>query len=287
MHQWNPSDYEKNSSAQERAALAVLSKLDLKGDEHILDIGCGDGKITLKMAAMVPRGKVLGIDSSDEMIAFARQRILSSSISSSSAPYNQFPFTPSLSSYANLSFETGDALNLNYHHEFDLITSFACLHWIKDHLAVLKGIERSLKPGGRMIIQCSGRSDGAEGNIFDLTRAVIRSEMWSRYFRGYSNPHGIYGPEEYHAWLDQAGLEELKADLTIKDLVLPGRAGLEGFIRTTWLSVTERIPEEMRPQFIREISDRYLERHPLKDGLAYVGMGMLEVAARRPTRRPE
>lgn len=268
MQQWNPSDYEKNSSAQEKAALAVLSKLDLKGDEHILDIGCGDGKITLQMAAMVPHGQVLGIDSSKEMIAFARNRI---------------PSSP----YPNLSFETGDALNLNYNNEFDLITSFACLHWVKDHLAVLKGIERSLKPGGRMIIQCSGRSDGAEGNIFDLTRAVIRSEMWSRYFRGYSNPHGIYGPEEYHAWLDQAGLEELKADLTIKDLVLPGRAGLEGFIRTTWLSVTERIPEEMRPQFIREISDRYLERHPLKDRLAYVGMGVLEVAARRPTRRPE
>ena len=69
--------------------------------------------------------------------------------------------------------------------------------------------------------------------------------------------------------------------LTIKDLVLPGRAGLEGFIRTTWLSVTEHIPEEMRSQFIGEITDRYLERRPLKDGFAYVGMGVLEVAARK------
>ena len=71
MHQWNPSDYEKNSSAQELAALDLLSKLDLNGDEHILDIGCGDGKITLKMAAMVPWGQVIGIDCSQEMIAFA------------------------------------------------------------------------------------------------------------------------------------------------------------------------------------------------------------------------
>ena len=203
MHQWNPSDYEKNSSAQESAALTILSKLDLKGDEHILDIGCGDGKITLKMASIVPRGQVLGIDSSQEMIAFARNRI---------------PSSP----YANLSFETGDALNLNYHNEFDLVTSFACLHWIKDHLAVLKGIERSLKPGGKMIIQCRGRSEGMDDDIFALTREVIRSERWSRYFRGYSNSQEVYGPDEYHAWLDQAGLEELKADLTINDLVLPG-----------------------------------------------------------------
>lgn len=263
MHQWNPGDYEKNSSAQERAAIAVLSKLDLKGDEHILDIGCGDGKVTSKMAAMVPRGKVLGIDSSQEMIAFACNRIPSSNCS-------------------NLNFDTGDATNLNYDNEFDLVTSFVCLHWVKDHLAVLKGIERSLKPGGSVIIQCRGRGKSKDGDIFALTKEVIRSEKWSRYFRGYSNTEGVYGPVEYHTWLDQAGLEGLKADLAIKDLVLPGRAGLEGFIRTTWLSVTERIPEEIRQQFIEEISDKYLERRPLKDGLAYIGMGVLEVAARKP-----
>lgn len=277
MHQWDPRDYEKNSSAQERAALATLSKLELKGDEHILDIGCGDGRITLKIASMVPRGRVLGIDSSKEMIAFARKRISSPSsqprsISSSVQPYP----------YSNLSFETGDALNLNYHHQFDLITSFACLHWVKDHLAVLKGIERSLKPGGGMIIQCRGRSEDVNIDIFTLAKEVIRSKKWHKYFRGYSNSQGVYGPEEYHAWLKQAGLIELKADLAINDMVLPGRAGLEGFIRTTWLSVTERIPEEMRPQFIEEISDRYLERRPIIDGSAYVGMGVLEVYARKP-----
>lgn len=235
------------------------------------------------MAAMVPRGKVLGIDSSDEMIAFARQRILSSSIPPSSTPSPSIPSSSTPSSpYANLSFETRDALNLNYNNEFDLVTSFACLHWIKDHLAVLKGIERSLKPGGKMIIQCRGRSEGMDDDIFALTREVIRSERRSRYFRGYSNSQGVYGPDEYHAWLDQAGLEELNTDLTIKDLVMPGRAELEGFIRTMWLSVTEHIPDEMRSQFIGEISERYLERLPLKDGLAYVGMGVLEVAARKP-----
>lgn len=263
MHRWNPGDYEKNSTAQERAALAILSKLDLEGDEHILDIGCGDGKIALRMASMVPRGRVLGIDSSKEMVSFARNRIPSST-------------------YANLIFEIGDALNLNYHNQFDLVTSFACLHWVKDHLTVLKGIERSLKPGGRMIIQCRGKNVGMDSDIFALTREVIRSVKWSRYFRGYSNSQGVYSPVEYHAWLNQTGFEKLKAELTIKDLVVPGRAGLEGFIRTTWLSVTERIPEDMRQQFIEEISDKYLELHPLKDGLAYIGMGVLEVAARKP-----
>jgi trans-aconitate methyltransferase len=261
MYQWNPSDYERNSSAQERAADAVIARLHLRGDEHILDIGCGDGKITAKMAALVPRGRVTGVDSSPEMIDFAA---------------NRYPPTKC----HNLKFEQADAQNLSYSGEFDIVVSFACLHWVKDHLAVLHGISRSLKPSGKMFIQCGGR--GRDDDIFSLARLIIKSEKWSLYFQDYSNPHGIYGPDEYHDWLTQAGLEELKTSVTVKDMLMPGRAGLEGFIRTTWLSLTGRIPEEKREQFISEIADRYLEIRPLDAGVARVSMGVLEVEARRP-----
>ncbi|OPY49805.1 MAG: trans-aconitate 2-methyltransferase [Methanosaeta sp. PtaU1.Bin112] len=77
MYLWNPSDYERNSSAQERAADAVIARLNLRGDGHILDIGCGDCKITARMAALVPRGGITGVDSSSEMIDFAAKRIQS------------------------------------------------------------------------------------------------------------------------------------------------------------------------------------------------------------------
>jgi trans-aconitate methyltransferase len=261
MYQWNPSDYERNSSAQERAADAVIARLNLKGDEHILDICCGDGKVTANMAALVPQGQVTGIDSSPEMIDFARKRY-------------------SLPQYPNLRFELGQAQSLSYCGEFDIVTSFACLHWVKDHLAVLRSIERSLKPSGRMFIQCSGR--GTDDDIFSLARRIIKSDKWSKYFQDYSNPHGIYGLDEYHAWLKEVGLEELKANLTVKDMLMSGRAGLEGFIRTTWLSLTERIPQEKREQFIAEIANRYLDLRPLEDGAAMVGMAVLEVEARRP-----
>ena len=131
-----------------------------------------------------------------------------------------------------------------------------------------------------MTIQCAGR--GTNDDIISLTKEIMRSNKWSRYFQGYSSPHGHYGPEEYHAWLDQVGLEELKASLTVKDLILPGKTGLEGFIRTTWISVIERIPEWIKPQFISVISDKYLERHPLEDGLAVIEMAVLDVEARNP-----
>lgn len=261
MYKWNPEDYQQHSSAQEFIAEGVISGLKIEGNECILDIGCGDGKITSKLASLIPQGQVLGIDSSKEMIDFSRKK---------------FP----LSSYSNLKFENLDVLDLKFESSFDLVTSFACLHWVKDHLAVLKNVKRSLKPGGKLLFQCAGRR--TNDDLAASGRDVIRSDKWKKYFRGFSNPYGNYGPEEYHVWLTLAGLEELRVELTIKEMILPGRAGLEGFIRTTWLPITEQVPEELRPQLIWEISERHLKYHQLRDGLAQVNMPVLLVEARKP-----
>jgi trans-aconitate 2-methyltransferase len=261
QHKWNPEDYERNSSAQEKWADAMISGLIFQGNEHILDIGCGDGKITSKIAARVLKGYVLGIDSSQDMIDFARKRF----------SYFQYP---------NLRFEPGDALCLDFDKEFDLVTSFACLHWIRDHLTVLRGVKRSLRPGGRMLFQCGGR--GNAGELMTLIEDLIKESRWSSYFQGFKFPYHFYGPEGYHAWLEQAGLEEVRVELIPKEMVQQGKTGLEGWIRTTWHPVIERIPDDLKEQLVSEIAERYLEHHPLKDGLAKVGMMRLEVEARKP-----
>lgn len=261
MYLWNPEDYQNHSSAQENIAQGIISGLDLGGNEHILDIGCGDGKVTSKLAALVPQGRVLGIDSSKDMIDFSRKKF-------------------SASGYSNLEFEHLSVLDMKFESRFDLVTSFACLHWVKDHLTVLKNIKRSLKPGGMLIIQCAGRKTGDD--LTASARDVIRSVKWKQYFRGFSNPYGNYGPEEYHEWIALAGLEELKVEMTIEEMVLPERSGLEGFIRTTWLPITEQVPMELRPQLVREISEKHLEKNPLRDDLARINMPVLLIKARKP-----
>ena len=65
--------YAANSAVQQGWAREVIARLQLRGDEHILDVGCGDGKVTAELARAVPRGRVLGVDASPEMIAFAQQ----------------------------------------------------------------------------------------------------------------------------------------------------------------------------------------------------------------------
>ncbi|MGA9098807.1 MAG: methyltransferase domain-containing protein [Methanotrichaceae archaeon] len=260
MHNWNPEDYEKSSSAQYNWAIGLISKLDLRGDERILDIGCGDGKITSGIASLVPNGSVLGIDISQGMIEFAKDKYTRDKC-------------------RNLSFQLVDASSLDYKEEFDLVVSFACLHWIKDHLSVLRGVRRSLKPGGKIIFQCGG--SGNASKILNIAEGMIRSERWSKYFQGFTFPYYFYGPEEYGTWLYQAGLRALRVELLSKDMVHT-KAGLEGWIRTTWLPYIERIPEDMRQVFLGEVADIYIERYPLDaDRMVHVQMMRLEVEAEK------
>lgn len=260
MHKWDPGDYEKSSSAQYRWAMDLVSRLDLQGDERVLDIGCGDGKITAQLASRLPRGEVLGMDLSKDMIDFARAKHTAETCS-------------------NLVFQLGDANKLDFEEEFDLVVSFACLHWVKDHLPVLKGIEHSLVPSGRVLLQFGGKGNAEE--ILAITDDLIRDEKWSGYFKDFGFPYNFYGPVEYRGWLKQAGLKARRVDLVPKDMVQAGKKGLEGIIRNTWLPYTERLPEELRTQFVSEIADRYIERHPLVEGLAHVRMARLEVEAEK------
>jgi trans-aconitate 2-methyltransferase len=262
MYNWDPTDYDRSSSAQYNWAMTLIDGLDLKGDERILDIGCGDGKVTAHLAGLVPNGSVLGVDLSGEMISFAKTKYLSEK-------------------HPNLSFKIGDASRLSFQEEFDQVVSFACLHWVKDHLPVLGGVRRSLKPGGKMLFQFGGKGNAAR--ILDLTHDLVKSPRWIEYFRDFSFPYNFYGPEEYGIWLASAGLLPRRLELVPKDMVQHGRQGLEGIIRATWLPYTERLPEGLRQEFISEVASRYLESSPLdKDGLVHVQMMRLEVVAEKP-----
>ena len=260
MHKWDPADYQKSSSAQYNWAMALIAGLKLDGDERILDIGCGDGRITAHLAGLVPSGSVLGIDLSPEMICFAA---------------SQHAGQP------NLSFRVGDASQLHFSEEFDLVVSFACLHWVKDHLSVLKSVRKSLVPGGRFLMQCGGRGNAAR--ILDLTGDLTKSPLWKGYFSGFSFPYHFYGPEVYRIWLAEAALRPSRVELIPKDMIHQGQEGLEGIIRNTWLPYTERLPAHRRDEFVREIAGRYLERYPLDEkGQAHVQMMRLEVEANKP-----
>lgn len=256
---WNAEDYAKNSSAQFGLAQELISKLNLRGGESVLDIGCGDGKISAQIAQAATNGKVLGIDLSGDMVRHACA---------------QFPSAD----YPNLSFLHMSATDIRLPEKFDVAFSNATLHWVKDHVAVLRGVHAILKCGGKILFQMGGR-----GSVVEISKAmeeVMRRARWQEYFENFTSPYHFYGPEEYQAWLPETGFRPARVELMPKDMQHQGTEGLTGWLRTTWFPYTDRLPANLRDVFLSEAVGFYTQAHPIDAmGNTHVNLIRLEVEA--------
>jgi trans-aconitate 2-methyltransferase len=256
---WNAQDYAKNSSNQYEWAKELIPKLELKGTESVLDIGCGDGKVTHMLSTYLPHGQVLGIDSSEEMVNEARK---------------SYPHCHN----SNLNFLRMDARELTFREQFDIAFSNATLHWIIDHPAVLSGVHEALDKNGKMLFQMAGKGNAQD--VIDVVEELISEEDCKPYFKNFTFPYGFYGPEEYNPWLKKAGFKAQRIELSPRDMKLQGKEGFAGWIRSVWLPFTERVPAGLRDTFINEITDRYIAAYPLDEkSIAHVKMVRLEVQA--------
>ena len=254
-YSWNAKDYEKNSQAQQKWARELMNQLNLTGGEHILDLGCGDGKVTAEIASLVPDGSVIGVDNSKQMIDLAQ------------AKYSAEP---------HLSFQVMDAAALTFENCFDVVFSNAVLHWVKDHQAVVAGLYKSLKEGGKIFLRMGGKGDAK--TILSTMDDARASAKWSRYFADFEFPFTFMGDDDYRALLRHNGFTINRVELIPKDMIHVGKQGLASWIRTTWLPYTERIPLEQRDEFIEDVVTGYLAKVPLDaDGNARVAMMLIEV----------
>ena len=256
---WNPEDYAKNSDAQLKWAQELRKNIDLSKYRSILDVGCGDGKITADFAVNSALSKVMGIDSSPEMIAYAVQKY----------PPSQYP---------NLAFDCVDARKLNFEGQFNLIFSNAVLHWVDNHQTFLIGANRALQDAGKLIISCGGQGNAAE--VLEVFAELTTCLPWSVYFSDFYNPYFFYGLQDYKRWLKKSNFAIKRLELVTKDMTHQNREGLAGWIRTTWMPFTKRVPENERENFIAQFVDLYLAKNPLdSQGLTHVSMVRLEVEA--------
>jgi trans-aconitate 2-methyltransferase len=259
---WDPSEYERYSSAQTEWARRLIERLSLSPGDRLLDIGCADGKITAELAALAVRGRVVGVDSSADMVRFARQR---------------FPRR----SHPNLSFLVMDARTLSFRQEFTVVFSNAVLHWVADQPSVLAGICEALVPDGHCLLQMGGRGNAAE--VLAAVSTVIQDPRWRDAFAGFSSPYSFHDAGEYSVWLAAAGLEPRRVVLFAVDMEQESRAAFAGWFRTTWFPYIERVPLDLREAFVEAAVEEYLLRHPLDtDGKVHVAMVRLEVEAARP-----
>jgi len=141
---WNAPSYERMSAPLEAMGREVLDRLDLQGDERVLDAGCGTGRVTAALLERLPRGEVVAVDGSPAMVEAARER---------------------LGDRAEL--RVADLVELRLDRPVDAILSTATFHWIADHDALFARLLEALRPGGRLVAQCGGA-----GNIAALKAAA-------------------------------------------------------------------------------------------------------------------
>lgn len=236
---WNGEIYHQTSSPQYNTALKILKNVQFKGDEHILDIGCGSGDITAYMAQAVPLGSVIGIDSSASMINFAQKthgRGQQCTFKNVSA--HDFVFLVD---------------------SFNYVTSFSCLHWVKDLKSVLKKIAYVLKKQGRFL----GNMAHTNHFFYESVMATIRSEKWHVYFNNFSEePWYAQNTVTFSKLLDKVGLKPIKIIEEPATLSFANKEQFAAFIKNWIYAITHMavLPIEKQEEFADDAIEYFLQK---------------------------
>jgi trans-aconitate 2-methyltransferase len=232
---WRGADYAQHSSLQAAMADEVLGRLQLRGDEQLLDLGCGDGKLSARIAERLPRGAVLGVDASASMVAYARQQF---------------------GSRLNLRFEVADARRLDFDARFDHLVSFNALHWVPEQELALRGMLRALKPGGRAQLRLVTRAELT--SLEEVAEAVRAEPAWAPAFAQFSDPYLRLDAAQYAALAASLGFGVLSCDSTIKRWDFGSEQAFFGFCNAGFGAWTGVLPEARRRAFVEQVMQRYL-----------------------------
>lgn len=235
--EWNSAVYHRVSAPQVSWGKKVLARLHLRGDELVLDAGCGTGRLTADLIESLPRGHVVGVDLSQNMLISAREHLCSSLGS-------------------RLSLLACDLLHLPFTPVFDGIVSTAAFHWVLDHDRLFAGLRRSLKPGGWLEAQCGGGPNLK--TLRERADAVAAAPKFASFFLGFREPWLFEDAEGAAATLKRAGFTDVEASTEPALTLLDGAKEYNEFIRNViFRRHIEEIPSEsLRAEFIAALTDQ-------------------------------
>lgn len=251
-NEWRASDYARHSMLQEAMAAEVLERLPLNGDERVLDVGCGDGRVSARIADRLADGSVLGVDASADMIAFA------------TAHYGAGGDEPR----SNLRFAIADARALHYPSEFDLVVSSNALHWVPmpGQAAALRGIAATLKPWGRAQLRLVVKGEIA--SLEELAEQVRQRPRWSAHFESFADPYLRLDAAQYAALAEQQGLRVLAQRTKQCAWEFKTHGAFVGFCRAGFGAWTRQLPAGEQGAFIDDVIAAYREAAALGDANA-------------------
>lgn len=209
---WDAKQYEENAAYVVEMAGEVLEWLDPRPGQRILDLGCGDGRLSL---SLVEAGaQVLAVDGSEEMVAAAKERGLDARVV--------------------------QGQSLEFRNEFDAVFSNAALHWMHPHQDMLAGVARALKPGGRFVAQMGGHGCAAPLIV------ALAATLETRGLDGnLAMPWFFPTAEEYRGLLEANGFAIKRIELVSNPTRLP--TSIEGWMDTFAHHFLNLLPPEERP----------------------------------------
>ena len=245
---WDAATYDRVSGPQQAWAAEQLARLELRGDEVVLDAGCGSGKVSAELVRRVPSGQVYAVDVAPSMVAHTRD-----ALGDSVTALRQ------------------DLVELDLPEPVDVAFSNATFHWVGDHDALFAALHRNMKPGARLVAQCGGR-----GNIdsFRTTADRVAAEArFAPYFVDWRRPWNYATDAETAQRLERAGFEDVSCWLEPRPVTPDdGRT----FARTVCLvRHLDPLPEELREPFVDEVLARCGDPLVLK----YVRLNMVATRA--------
>ena len=233
--EWNSAAYHRLSGPQVSWGKKVLSRVRLRGDEIVLDAGCGTGRLTAELLEALPRGRVVGVDVSQNMLGSARDYLAT-----------QFG--------ARISLVACDLLHLPFDHAFDAIVSTAAFHWVLDHDKLFANLRRALVPEGWLEAQCGGGPNLL--NLRKRANELAASAKFASFFVDFHEPWLYQDAEGVAESLRRAGFINIETSIEEAPTVLDSAAQYGEFVRNIILRRhLENIPsEELRAEFVAELS---------------------------------
>ena len=220
---WNAAAYKTLGAPVEAMGRDVLTRLELHGDETVLDAGCGTGGVTEALAERLPRGRVIAVDGSRSMVEQARERLPD-----------------------RVEVREADLLELTVDEPVDAILSTATFHWIADHDGLFTRLLAALKPGGRLVAQCGG-----EGNVAAVKQAgfdLAAREPFAEHLGDWPGDWNFASPADTEARLRRLGYADVWCWSSRVDVHVDDPAG---YLATICLgSFLERLPEDLHEPFV-------------------------------------
>lgn len=247
--------YKQASMHQKEWGNKLISGIHIKGNEHILDLGCGDGVLSKQLSTLVPDGKVIGVDASVGMIQSAKKL-----------------------ETANLTFICLDINDMEYENSFDILFSNAALHWIKDHQKLLKNSFAALKQNGILTWNFAG--DGNCATFFDTIREVLNMPLYQEFFSSFEWPWYMPKKDEYIRLVEKAGFQQFDVSYENADRYFANSDEMIRWIdQPSIVPFLQYVPENQKVNFRNTVVAIMIDKAKQPDGRCFETFKRINIKA--------